>query len=54
MIYVSTTLKHYISAALYPTYENVLRAYQEMIYDSNMVSEESIHDFINRMNLPNS
>ena len=54
MRYVSTTLKHYISAALYPTYENVLRAYQEMIYDSSMVSEESIHDFIKRMNLPNS
>jgi pimeloyl-ACP methyl ester carboxylesterase len=54
MRYVSTTLKHYISAALYPTYENVLRAYQEMMYDSNMVSEESIEDFINRMNLPNS
>src|SRR5215204_3140193 len=54
MRYVSTTLKHYISAALYPTYENVLRAFQEMIYDSNMVSEESIQDFINRMNLPNS
>lgn len=54
MRYVSTTLKHYISAALYPTYENVLRAYQEMIYNSNIVSEESIQDFINRMNLPNS
>jgi pimeloyl-ACP methyl ester carboxylesterase len=54
MRYVSTTLKHYISAALYPTYENVLRAYQEMMYNSNMVSEESIEDFINRMNLPNS
>jgi pimeloyl-ACP methyl ester carboxylesterase len=54
MRYVSTTLKHYISAALYPTFENVLRAYQEMMYDSKMVSEESIEDFINRMNLPNS
>jgi len=54
MRYVSTTLKHYISAALYPTYENVLRAYQEMIYNSDMVSEESINDFIKRMNLPNS
>ena len=54
MRYVSTTLKHYISAALYPTYENVVRAFQEMIYDSNMISEESIHDFIDRMNLPNS
>jgi 2-hydroxy-6-oxonona-2,4-dienedioate hydrolase len=54
MRYVSTTLKHYISAALYPTFENVLRAYQEMMYDSNKVSEESIQDFINRMNLPNS
>jgi pimeloyl-ACP methyl ester carboxylesterase len=54
MRYVSTTLKHYISAELYPTYENVLRAYQEMIYNSSMVSKESIQDFINRMNLPNS
>lgn len=54
MRYVSTTLKHYISAALYPTYENVQRAYREMIYDSSMVSEDSIEDFINRMNLPNS
>ena len=54
MRYVSTTLKHYISAALYPTFENVLRAYHEMMYDSNKVSEESIQDFINRMNLPNA
>lgn len=54
MRYVSATLKHYISAALYPTYENVLRAYKEMVYDSTINTEESILDFINRMNLQNS
>lgn len=54
MRYVSATLKHYISAALYPTYENVLRAYKEMVYDSTNATEESILDFINRMNLQNS
>ena len=54
MRYVSPTLKHYISAALYPTFENVLRAYKEMVYDSTTATEESILDFINRMNLENS
>ena len=54
MRYVSATLKHYISAALYPTYENVLRAYKEMVYNSTSNTEESILDFINRMNLQNS
>ena len=54
MRYVSATLKHYISAALYPTYENVLRAYKEMVYNSTNATEESILDFINTMNLQNS
>ncbi|HYJ01303.1 MAG TPA: alpha/beta hydrolase [Nitrososphaeraceae archaeon] len=54
MRYVTPTLKHYISAALYPTYENVLRAYKEMVYDSTIANDVSILDFINRMNLQNS
>jgi 2-hydroxy-6-oxonona-2,4-dienedioate hydrolase len=38
---------------LSPTYENISRILQQMIYDPNMISRELIQDFINRMKLPN-
>jgi 2-hydroxy-6-oxonona-2,4-dienedioate hydrolase len=50
----SHVLDQYIMAALYPTYENVLRAFRNMAYDPNVVTEETVKDFINRMRLPNA
>ncbi len=47
-------LDQYIMAALYPTHENALRAFKEMAFDPNIVSEETVKDFVNRMRLPNS
>jgi hypothetical protein len=39
-------------AALYPIYENVKRALRSLSYDPDSVSEDNVHDFINRMRLP--
>jgi 2-hydroxy-6-oxonona-2,4-dienedioate hydrolase len=47
-------LDQYIMAALYPTYENALRAFTQMAYDPSIVTEDTIKDFVNRMRLPNS
>jgi 2-hydroxy-6-oxonona-2,4-dienedioate hydrolase len=47
-------LDQYIMAALYPTYENALRAFTDMAYDPNIVTEDTIKDFVNRMRLPNA
>jgi 2-hydroxy-6-oxonona-2,4-dienedioate hydrolase len=47
-------LDQYIMAALYPTYENALKAFREMAYDPSVVSEETVEDFVRRMNLPNA
>ncbi len=47
-------LDQYIMAALYPTHENALRAFKEMAFDPNIVSEDTVKDFVNRMRLPNS
>lgn len=47
-------LDQYIMAALYPTYENALRAFTQMAYDPRNVTEDTIKDFVNRMRLPNS
>ena len=47
-------LDQYIMAALYPTYENALRAFIEMAYDPSIVTEDTIKDFVNRMRLPNA
>jgi pimeloyl-ACP methyl ester carboxylesterase len=41
-------------AALYPTYENALRAFMDMAFDPSVVTEDSVRDFINRMRLPNA
>jgi 2-hydroxy-6-oxonona-2,4-dienedioate hydrolase len=48
------TLDEYIMAALYPTYENVAKAFSHMTYNSQVVPESTIRDFINRMRLPNA
>ncbi len=48
------TLDGYIMAALYPTYENALRAFKEMAHDPDAVTEEIVMDFVNRMRLPNA
>jgi|SRR5215467_1008728 pimeloyl-ACP methyl ester carboxylesterase len=47
-------LDQYIMAALYPTHDNALRAFKEMAFDSEVVSDETVKDFVNRMRLPNS
>jgi pimeloyl-ACP methyl ester carboxylesterase len=47
-------LDEYILAALYPTYENVERAFKHMTYDQTTVTEEMLHDFMKRMTLPNA
>ena len=48
------TLDGYIMAALYPTYENAYKAFRDMAYDPNIVTEETVMDFVNRMRLPNA
>jgi 2-hydroxy-6-oxonona-2,4-dienedioate hydrolase len=47
-------LDGYIMAALYPTYENALKAFQDMAQDPSTVTEDTILDFVNRMRLPNA
>ncbi len=48
------TLDEYILAALYPTIENAKRAFFDMAYDPQTVTEDTIKDFVNRMKLPNA
>jgi pimeloyl-ACP methyl ester carboxylesterase len=50
----TNTLDQYIMAALYPTYENALRAFMDMAFDPDIVSEKTVRDFVNRMRLPNA
>ena len=50
----TSALNDYMSAAIYPNYNNVKKAYMEMSFDEKIVTEESIKDFINRMRLNNS
>jgi pimeloyl-ACP methyl ester carboxylesterase len=47
-------LDGYIMAALYPTYENAKKAFKEMAHDPDVVTEETVLDFVNRMRLPNA
>jgi pimeloyl-ACP methyl ester carboxylesterase len=49
----SPALNHYIAAAMYPTFENAKKAFQEMA-GSKDVDEMYTRDFINRMQLPNA
>ncbi len=46
--------KSYITAALYPTHENVSHAFNDFSFDPKKVSEKSNREFINRMNYPNA
>jgi len=49
----TTALNHYIAAAMYPTFENAKKAFQEMT-GSETVDEIYTKDFVNRMQLPNA
>ncbi|MFQ5940169.1 MAG: alpha/beta fold hydrolase [Nitrososphaerales archaeon] len=49
----TSALNHYIAAAMYPTFENAKKAFQEMSGSKN-VDEIYTRDFINRMQLPNA
>ena len=48
------TLEEYILASLYPTHDNVWRAFNNMAFDPSTVTEQTIEEFINRMKLPNA
>ena len=48
------TLEEYILASLYPTHENVWRAFINMAFDPCTVTEQTIEEFIDRMKLPNA
>jgi 2-hydroxy-6-oxonona-2,4-dienedioate hydrolase len=48
------TLEEYILAALYPTHDNVWRAFINMAFDPSTVTERTIEHFIDRMKLPNA
>ena len=48
------TLDGYIMAALYPTFENAAKAFREMAHDPEVVKEDVVTDFVNRMRLPNA
>ena len=50
----TNALNEYMTAAIYPNYNNVKKAYVEMSFDKKIITEESIKDFINRMRLKNS
>jgi pimeloyl-ACP methyl ester carboxylesterase len=47
-------LDAYIMAALYPNYDNAVKAFRDMAFDPSIVSEEIAKDFVNRMRLPNA
>lgn len=47
-------LDAYIMAALYPTYDNAVKAFRDMAFDPSIASEEITKDFVNRMRLPNA
>lgn len=46
--------KSYLTAALFPTHENVSHAFKEMSFDPKKVSEKNSKEFINRMQYPNA
>lgn len=48
------TLEEYILASLYPTHDNVWRAFINMAFDPRTVTEQTIDEFIGRMKLPNA
>ena len=48
------TLEEYILASLYPTHDNVSRAFINMAFDPSTVTEQMIEEFMDRMKLPNA
>ena len=48
------TLEEYILASLYPTHDNVWRAFINMAFDPRTVTEQTIQEFVDRMKLPNA
>lgn len=50
----TSALAAYISAALYPTQQNVQNAFEMMAIDNKKVPSEVIENFIDRMSLPNA
>ncbi len=50
----NATLDRYIMAALYPEYWRVYDAFRETVYDPKAINQETVVDFVNRMNLPNA
>jgi len=49
----TTTLDQCIMGALYPTPENILKAFRDVVFDPKIVTEDLVNDFVNRMRLPN-
>ncbi len=49
----TTALNHYIAAAMFPTFDNAKKAFEEMA-GSTTVDEVYTRDFVNRMQLPNA
>jgi pimeloyl-ACP methyl ester carboxylesterase len=47
-------LDKYIFAALYPIYEDALKAFVGMAFDPRLITEDSVRDFTDRMRLPNA
>ena len=47
-------VEEYILAALYPTHDNVWRAFINMAFDPHTVEEQTVEEFIDRMKLPNA
>jgi len=45
------TIENYARAALEPRYRHVYDAFKEMVYDTSVVTEAMVRDFINIMNL---
>lgn len=48
------TLDSYFTAAMYPWYDLVYKAFSEIAYNSASVSEQTVLDFMNRMRLTNA
>jgi len=47
-------LDKYVFAALYPIYEDALKAFVGMAFDPRFITEDSVRDFTDRMRLPNA
>ena len=47
-------LNDYILAAMYPTFDNALKAFEGMSNDKDSIDINYVKDFVNRMRLPNA